>query len=61
LDVVHNYAEDKSRLDINGLFSEIKIGIFYTISGPERKKEKEKKTKSKKGSSSKSTYLPFSR
>jgi hypothetical protein len=61
LDVVHNYAEDKSRLDINGLFTEIKIGIFYTISGPERKKEKEKKTKSKKGSSSKSTYLPFSR
>lgn len=59
LDVVHNYAEDESRLETTGLFTEFKIGIFYTISGPERKKENEKKPKNKKGSSSKSSYLPF--
>jgi hypothetical protein len=61
LDVVHNYADDKTRLQINGIFTEFKVGIFYTISGPERKNEKEKKTKSKKGGTSKSSYLPFSR
>ncbi len=62
LDVIHNYAADNTRHQITGVYTEFKIGIFYTVKNPQAKEKKEKKEKSKnKGGSSKSTYLPFSR
>lgn len=62
LDVVHNYGDDNIRQQINGVFTEFKIGIFYTIKNPNAKEKKDKKNerKSKKGGASKSSYLPFS-
>ncbi len=62
LDVVHNYGEDKARQQITGIYTEFKIGIFYTITNPNAKEKKDKKNKgkSKRGSSSNSSYLPFS-
>ena len=60
LDVVHNYGEDGNRQQIIGLYTEFKIGIYYTINGSGRKKEKGNKSKSKKGGASKSSHLPFS-
>lgn len=62
LDVVHNYSADKVRQQITGIYTEFKIGIYYTINNPNAKEKKEKKSnnKDKKGSSAKSSYLPFS-
>ncbi len=62
LDVVHNYSADKIRQQITGVYTEFKIGIFYTINNPGAKQKKNKKNNDKnhKGSSSKSSYLPFS-
>jgi hypothetical protein len=62
LDVVHNYDEDNARQQIIGVYTEFKIGIFYTVNNPGAKDKKEKKDKSKnKSGSSKSNYLPFAR
>jgi len=55
LDVVHNYDNTGNRLQIIGLYTEFKIGIFYNFSksGGDRK--------NKNSGSSKSEHLPFSR
>lgn len=64
LDVVHNYDEQGDRTVLNGLYTEIKIGIFYTTkaaSGGGKssgKKGKSSRSKSKPGNNS---NLPFSR
>ncbi len=52
LDVVYNYNSDGSRTDMNGVYSEIKIGFFFQSIG-----------KGKKGTSlgnRKKANLPFS-
>ncbi len=51
LDVVHNFDENKTRQQITGVYTEFKIGIFYTVSNPWAKK--------KRGNSNKNSYLPF--
>jgi len=54
LDVVHNYEENGDRLNLLGVYTEFKIGIFYNITG----------YKPGKGRSQKSAiqqYLPFGR
>ncbi len=61
LDVIHNYSADNNRLTITGLYTEFKIGFFYTIKSPESKETKQNKNKGKKGNSSKNEHLPFSR
>jgi hypothetical protein len=62
LDVVHNYGDDNIRQQITGVYTEFKIGIFYSIKNPNAKEKKDKKneSKNKKGGASKSSYLPFS-
>jgi hypothetical protein len=59
LDVIHNYDIEKSRLELFGLYTEFKIGLFFNISKSED--ENHEYYKNKKGSSSGKTYLPFSR
>jgi hypothetical protein len=61
LDVIHNYSDDNKRHQITGVFTEFKIGIFYSLTNPNAKEKKEKKTKGKNkvGNSSKSSHLPF--
>ena len=62
LDVVHNYGDDGTRLEIVGLYAEFKVGIFYTFYNPDNiKNSRNSKKKSKNGSSSANSYLPFSR
>jgi len=62
LDVVHNYNDEGTRLDIIGLYTEFKVGIFYSFFNPENiKNSRSSKKKSKNGSSSVNSYLPFSR
>ena len=62
LDVVHNYSDDNIRQQITGVYTEFKIGVFYTINNPNAKEKKDRKnnSKSRKGGTSKSSYLPFS-
>ena len=59
LDVVHNYDINGERLDLFGLYSEIKIGIFYKFekSGSGNSNQ----NRSRQGSKSSNSYLPFSR
>ncbi|MDO8952545.1 MAG: hypothetical protein Q7U86_07960 [Draconibacterium sp.] len=59
LDVVHNYDNAGNRLELIGLYTEFKIGIFYTFS--KSGGENNKKMKNKSGGSSKTEHLPFSR
>jgi len=62
LDVVHNYSAEGNRLDLIGLFTEFKIGIFYSLNKPGENKIKQKnQNKREKASSSASVYLPFSK
>ena len=58
LDVMHNYNNDGSKLKVTGLYSEIKIALFYTIGNSGRSKIKQKR---KNDSSNITSYLPFSR
>ncbi len=62
LDVVHNYGEDKNRQQITGIYTDFKIGAFYSIGNPKAKDKKENKNKdkNKRGSTTKNSYLPFS-
>ncbi len=63
LDVVHNYDETGNRLDLTGVFSEIRIGIFYSTkptSGGKKREAKKSKSKGKNIPSS-NDYLPFAR
>lgn len=55
LDVMHNYNTDGSKLKITGLYTEIKIGIFYNLG------KSEKSRNSSNGGSNITGYLPFSR
>lgn len=59
LDVVHNYDTSGNRIDLLGLYSEFKIGIFYSleISGVNSKGQKNKF----KGSLNEKPHLPFSK
>ena len=63
LDVMHNYSAEGNRLDLVGLYTEFKIGIFYNFnkSGDNNKSKQINKNNSEKGSSSAISYLPFSR
>ncbi len=59
LDVVHNYdRESKDRLDLYGIYTQFKIGIFYTLKGEPIEKKSIKESR-KKQSPTTSTYLPF--
>lgn len=60
LDVVHNYERElpNSRLDLYGIYTQFKVGIFYTLKG-EPTEKKSKKEGRKKGSTSAPKYLPF--
>ncbi len=62
LDVVHNFDDNKKRQQITGVYTEFKIGVFYTVSIPGAKEKKDKKNngKNKRGSSNENSYLPFS-
>jgi hypothetical protein len=59
LDVMHNYSNDGNRLELIGLYTEFKIGIFYNINKSDGNKNKENRNKNR-GSSS-AGYLPFAR
>jgi hypothetical protein len=59
LDVVHNYDYSGNRIDLLGIYTEFKVGIFYTT-GISAGKSKGK-GKNKNSGSSGSDYLPFSR
>lgn len=58
LDVIHNYNIEKSRIELIGLYTEFKIGIFFNFN---KSGDDNHGVKNKKGSSSGKTYLPFSR
>ena len=59
LDVMHNYTTDGIRLNVTGLYTSLKIGIFYNIHA--RGNKKKSQSKSKNGKISNSSNLPFSR
>ena len=54
LDVVHNYNEAGERRDLIGVYTELKIGIFYNITTFESGKGRSKKSSGKQN-------LPFAR
>jgi len=62
LDVIHNYSAEGNRLELIGLYTEFKIGIFYNLnkSGDNKSRQKNQ-NKSENGSSFSSSYLPFSK
>ncbi len=59
LDVVHNYDDNGNRMNITGLYSEIKIGIFYNSSHSGGNSGSSKGKKGKK--SGRNENLPFAR
>lgn len=63
LDVVHNYDSKGNRLDVNGLFTELKIGICYTTKPVSDGKKGTGKKRKSKGSIRpvSNDYLPFAR
>jgi hypothetical protein len=62
LDVVHNYNDEGNRLDLIGLYTEFKVGIFYSFYNPNNlKNSRNIKKKSKNEGSSSNSHLPFSR
>ncbi len=59
LDVVHNYDRaTKDRIDLYGIYTQFKVGIFYTLKGEPIEKKSNKEGR-KKGSTSAPKYLPF--
>lgn len=63
LDVVHNYDSEGNRLQLKGLFTELRIGIFYSTksaSGGSKSSGKRGKSKGKIMPAS-NRYLPFAR
>lgn len=54
LDVVHNYNENGDRLELLGIYSDFKIGIFYNITSNKPGKGRSKKSAIQQ-------YLPFGR
>lgn len=63
LDVVHNYDEEGNRLEVVGIYSEFKVGIFYTLKpSTSNQKSSKKKGKSNRNNKINSTgNLPFAR
>ena len=59
LDVMHNFDLTENRMELIGMYTEFKIGIFYNFS--KSGGENNKKGKNKSGGSSKTEHLPFSR
>ena len=57
LDVVHNYSENGIKQEVLGLFTELKVGLFFSIKGNGKKKT----SRSKYGNSIGTSFLPFSR
>ena len=60
LDVVHNYDDNGNRLELLGVYSEIKIGMFFTTKRTKGGK-KSSGRKGKSGKSSSNGTLPFAR
>lgn len=58
LDVMHNYSNDGIRLEMIGLYTEIKIGIFYKFG--KSNSENNNKNRSRHNSKASNSYLPFS-
>lgn len=54
LDVVHNYNTEGDRLELVGIYSDFKIGVFYKLSGYKPGKGRSKKSAIQQ-------YLPFGR
>ena len=61
LDVVHNYDTSGNRIALYGIYSQIKIGIFYNSVKAGGSSNKKSKGRNKNGGSSDNTYLPFFR
>ncbi len=57
LDVVHNFSDDGTKQEVLGLFTEIKVGIFFNLGG----NGKRNSSRSKSGKSMGTSFLPFSR
>lgn len=57
LDVMHNYSGDGFRIETIGIYTEFKVGIFYSFN----KSGSNKISGNKNGGSSKNISLPFSR
>jgi len=58
LDVVHNYSNEGNRLELLGLYTEFKIGFFYSINKPGTNNNSQN-NKKKKGKSTSNNHLPF--
>lgn len=58
LDVVHNYDTAGDRSDVYGIYSQFKIGVFYTIKGEPKEKSSKKESRRKHKTPS-PKYLPF--
>jgi len=64
LDVVHNYDSDENRIEVKGIFSELKIGIIYTtkaVTGGNKSSGKKGKSSRKRSKHSSDPHLPFAR
>ena len=68
LDVMHNYDDKGNKMDIVGMYSDFKVGIFYSLTPLKVSKKRssdKKNSRSKKGrkkqKSKKDNYLPFAR
>lgn len=60
LDVMHNYNPGGGRLELIGLFSELKIGIYYSVGSKSKGKNPAKHRKTTQyRKSPKPPYLPF--
>jgi len=59
LDVMHNFNNEGNRLEIIGLHSEFKIGLFYNFG--KSPSENKNQIKNKPSSKSSNSHLPFSR
>ena len=59
LDVVHNFDEDGNKQEVLGLFTELKLALFFSIKGSGKKRNKS--STRGLGNSFGTSYLPFSR
>lgn len=61
LDVMHNYNADGTRQKITGLYTEIKVGIFFNITASGNSRNNKNKSKNNQNRGYGTSYLPFSR
>lgn len=59
LDVMHNYNPGGGRLELVGLFSELKIGIYYSVGFGDKGKNPAKHRKTRYRKATKPVYMPF--